>query len=141
MLSGWELASAMFRDCFSGSRGDVVGRRAVLFGASIFSPLAGCILVASNQKCGQESLGSRVVNGGEKVGGTFDEATQLRGRMNERLWQSQMHAGVGKRWMRRRAIGRGREGKKRSANAGWPLAHVRVAGLRLPLPVVDPGVV
>jgi hypothetical protein len=38
-----------------------------------------------------------VVNGGEKVGGTVDEATQLRARMNERRWQSQMHAGVGKR--------------------------------------------
>jgi hypothetical protein len=41
-----------------------------------------------------------------------------------------MHAGVGERRWRRRAIGRGRERgrKKRSANAGCVLAHVRGLG-------------
>lgn len=35
-------------------------------------------LGSSNQKCGHEGLRSSEVNGGERVGGTFEEATQLR---------------------------------------------------------------
>jgi hypothetical protein len=71
------------------------------------------------------------VNGAEKEGGPFNKATQLRC-TNERVTMAEpdMHAGVGERRWRRRAIGRGRERgrKKRSANAGCVLAHVRGLG-------------
>jgi hypothetical protein len=71
------------------------------------------------------------VNGAEKEGGPFNKATQLRC-TNERVTMAEpdMHAGVGEKRWRRRAIGRGRERgrKKRSANAGCVLAHVRGLG-------------
>jgi hypothetical protein len=71
------------------------------------------------------------VNGAEKEGGPFNKATQLRC-TNERVTMAEpdMHASVGERCWRRRAIGRGRERerKKRSANAGCVLAHVRGLG-------------
>jgi hypothetical protein len=83
------------------------------------------------------------VYGGEKVGwgrGSFEEATQLEMAQVERMTMAKPDA-------RRCAEEEGDwmwekdgEGKKRSANAGWPSAHVRVccAWLRLPwLDVVD----
>lgn len=77
----------MSRDCFSGSRRVVVGRTVAFLGASILSTLAGCILVASNQKCRQDGPGPRVVYGGEEVGGaggSIEEAAQLgSAQMNE----------------------------------------------------------
>jgi hypothetical protein len=52
------------------------------------------------------------VNGAEKEGGPFNEVTQLRC-TNERVTMAEpdMHAGVGERGRRRRAIGRG-EGER-----------------------------
>lgn len=49
--------------------------------------------LVSNQKCDQEGLGSRVVNGAAKVGGPLEEASQLRC-TNERVTVAEpdMHA-------------------------------------------------
>ena len=77
--------------------------------------------LVSNQKCGPRGLGLRVMNGAEKVGGPFDEATQLKS-TNERVTVAEPDA----RRCREEVLRRKKRGwrlgveggKKRLASAG-----------------------
>jgi len=70
--------------------------------------------LVSNQKCGPRGLGLRVMNGAEKVGGPFDEATQLKS-TNERVTVAEPDARRSREEVLRRGEGRlaiGRGGRR-----------------------------